>query len=241
MVEVLGGDGVVVGEHGEGGLNGSLRGVGGVASEDVRGGLGVSVNVAHRFPDGEDEVPEVGSEGVESFGSGHQDEDAEIRNVPVLEREESRLGVSRGDGGGNLEVGEDEGGEVGGARSEGGHVIEAEVDLAVRVDGALAAVGLDHRLDYGGTARTGRSGVLNGLAAHVPRSPNGRVEDHDAAVGVEESSEPDDGLAHRGVLREVQRLGHGDVEPSGEDLRLRLPVIARRHQLDIEPSFREIP
>ena len=60
------------------------------------------------------------------------------------------------------------------------------------------------------------------------------------AVRVEEAAEAHDGLALGRVLREVQRLCDRHVEPAGQDLLLRLPVVRRRNELNVQARIGKV-
>ena len=60
------------------------------------------------------------------------------------------------------------------------------------------------------------------------------------AVRVKEAAEAHDGLSLGRVLCEVQRLGDRHVEPAGQDLLLRLPVVRRRDELDVQARIGKV-
>ena len=57
---------------------------------------------------------------------------------------------------------------------------------------------------------------------------------------MEEAAEAHDGLALGGVLSEVQRLRDRHVEPAGQDLLLRLPVVRRRDELHVQARIGKV-
>ena len=119
-------------------------------------------------------------------------------------------------------------------------VVEAAVVLA-EVFRALAPVGLTIVPDDGRATRSGIARIADRLTAHVTRPLDAfTLQKHHAAVGVQEAAEPDDRLAARRVLRQMQRLRHGDVESTRDDLFFGFPVVGRLDERHVEAGVREI-
>eukprot|EP00962_Isochrysis_galbana_P030022 scaffold9713_cov103-Isochrysis_galbana.AAC.4 len=64
-------------------------------------------------------------------------------------------------------------------------------------------------------------------------------EKHDAAIGVQKAREAEDRLAGCGILRQVEGLRDGNIEPAVQDLLLGLPVIDRLNQLHLQSRLRK--